>query len=504
MRATTFIAKGLSVVAAWPLLAASASAQSAPAPAAAPTAAPVAAAPAQAATPPAADTAATAPDAFSLSEALSGGVAMSASEVAKRAVASSPSVSRAEKAVARSRAAAEQARLGVYPRLDLEARYTRLSDTSTGAFTTNIETTINTPTGPMTTTSTNRIRFPVPRLDQLMLQASLMYPVSSLFFSVLPRHRAGMLAADAEALQKKVQEQQISVMAKEAYYNYARARAALMVARAALSQAEAHRRDVDALVTSGTVARVELMRADAQVSASRVAVSRVEGQVAVARVALASLMHTQATDVAVTENLEEVLPPLTQDGEGYLQTARKRRSEIAALRTLLDMHEHFVDAQDGDALPKLNVGASAEFSNPNQRYSSFLDKWYGSWAAFASVTWSPNDMAFADKGKEQSRADMALVREDLANIDDALRTEVVQAVEDYNAARASMEAALSGIAAAEESYRVRREQFRAGAATATDVIDSENDLRGARLDLVNASIDGRIAKARLDRAIEAE
>lgn len=479
MRASKFVTMSGLWLVALPLIAATARAQPTPAAAAA------------------------APDAFNFVESLRDGVAMSAADVAKRAVETSPNLSKVEQSAYRARLAAEQAKLSVYPRLELEARYTRLSDTSTGPFSTDNTTTVNTPTGPMTTTSTTRMRFPSAKLDQFMLEARVIYPVSSLFFSVLPRYRAGMLAADAEKLQRNVQEQQISVMAKETYYNYARVRAALMVTRAALAQAQAQRRDVDALVGAGTVARVELMRADAQVAAARVAVSRTEGQVAVARVALAVLMHRPIGEVAVNENLEEVLPPLAADGEAFVEIARKRRSEIAALRTLVDMHESLVEAQNGDALPKLNVGASADMSNPNQRYSSFDNKWYGSWAAFASITWSPNDWAFADKGKQQSRADLALVRADLENIDDALRTEVVQAVEDYNAARAAMEASLAGIAAAEESYRVRREQFRAGATTATDVIDAEGDLRRARLDLVNASIDGRIAKARLDRAIEA-
>jgi outer membrane protein TolC len=68
----------------------------------------------------------------------------------------------------------------------------------------------------------------------------------------------------------------------------------------------------------------------------------------------------------------------------------------------------------------------------------------------------------------------------------------------------ALDAARAGIAAAEESYRVRREQFRAGAAIAVDVIDSEAQLRQARLDLVNTLIDLRVAKARLDRALEAD
>jgi outer membrane protein TolC len=93
---------------------------------------------------------------------------------------------------------------------------------------------------------------------------------------------------------------------------------------------------------------------------------------------------------------------------------------------------------------------------------------------------------------------------DLQQLEDGLRIEVSQAYEAYKAARDAMEASKAGIAAAEESFRVRREQFRAGAAVATDVIDAENEVQIARLNLVNAAIDGRIAKARLDRAVEAK
>ena len=104
-------------------------------------------------------------------------------------------------------------------------------------------------------------------------------------------------------------------------------------------------------------------------------------------------------------------------------------------------------------------------------------------------------MSAAGASKESSTAE-------LAALEDALRREVAEAYAAYVAASQAMSAALTGIAAAEESHRVRREQFRAGAAVATDVIDAEAELRKARLELINAAIDARIAGARLDRAVE--
>jgi outer membrane protein TolC len=166
------------------------------------------------------------------------------------------------------------------------------------------------------------------------------------------------------------------------------------------------------------------------------------------------------------------------------------------------MHESLRDATLAEKLPRLSVGASYELGNPNARASPFDQEWTGTWTALASVTWSPNDFFTGDARADQSGADLARTRADMAALADALRMEVTGALERYRAAATAMEAALVGVRAAEESYRVRREQFRAGAAVATDVVDADEKLQRARLQLINAAIDARIARARLDRAVE--
>ena len=434
-----------------------------------------------------------APEGFDLATAVRGsGQALTADEAATRAAKTAPSIARAEAAARSARLAAEQANVAVWPRLELEARYTLLSHVEPPDF-----------DFPGLGESPLESAFETQQHTGL-LEARLTYPVSSLFFSIIPRYKAAQKTADAQRLTSRVQAQAVALQAREAFYNYARARAALMVAKSAQSQAEAHRRDVDALVTAGSLAKVELMRADAQVAAARVAVSRTAGSVAIARSALYTVTHLEgAEDVTVNEDLEKELPPLADTTDALLAKALANRSELKQLRLSLQAIEHNVDAAQGQELPQLVVGGSATYANPNQRYFGANDEWNESWAVFASVIWSPNDWRENSKVADQARAQMAQVLADLEQLEDALRIEVTQAYEDYNAARAALESSRAGIAAAEESYRVRREQFRAGAAVATDVIDAEGELRQARLDLVNAIIDMRIAKARLDRAVEA-
>jgi outer membrane protein len=434
------------------------------------------------------------PEGFDLPTALRGtGAPLTSDQAAKRAAETAPSVAKAEAQARRAALAAEQANVALYPRLELEARYTLLSKVPPPGF---IEM-----AGMVDPALVRGFRY---QPHNWLLQARLTYPVSALFFSIIPRYKAAQKSAEATKLQSRVQAHTVGLQAREAYYNYARARAALMVAKSAQAQAEAHQRDVDALVNAGSLAKVELMRADAQVAAAKVAVSRTQGSVAIARSALYTLAHLEGNDdVTVNEDLESELPALTENTDALLAKALANRSELRQLRITLEALEHSVDAAQGAELPQVVIGASADYDNPNQRYVGAAFEWHESWAAFASLTWSPNDWRSNDKVAEQARADLAQTLADLESLEDALRIEVTQAYEDYNSARAALESSRVGISAAEESYRVRREQFRAGAAVATDVIDAEGELRQARLDLVNSIIDMRIAKARLDRAVEA-
>jgi outer membrane protein TolC len=425
------------------------------------------------------------PEGFNLSEALRGsGPAMSSAEAAQRAAKTAPSVAKVEAAARRAEAAADQANVALYPRLELEARYTRLSKI----------------TPPPALAGLIKVQE-----DQGLFQARLSYPVSSLFFSIIPKHKAALKAAEAQKLQSRIEGQTVGLRTREAYYNYARARAQRMVANAALAQTEAHRRDSEALVNAGSIARVELMRADAQVAAAKVAVARADFAVTSARSAFYTLVHVDgADDITVSENLEEEPPAPQEDENALLARALERRSEIKALRIMTEAQEHTIDGLQGQQLPNVVVGGTAEYADPNQRAFGSYKQWKASWAAYAALIWSPNDTGAAGAQIDQARADLAQTLADLQSLQDALRVEVSQAYNGYASAHSALEASRVGILAAEESYRVRREQFRAGAAIAVDVLDSEAQLRQARLDLVNALIDTRIARARVDRVSESQ
>ena len=221
----------------------------------------------------------------------------------------------------------------------------------------------------------------------------------------------------------------MSLRTREAYYNYARTRAARSVAVAALAQAEAHRRDTDALVNAGSIARVELVRADAQVASAKVSLARAEFSVQTARSALATLAHAQkeVEDITVSENLETDIPGPVEDEKGLYAKALERRSELKALTMLMQAQEHTVGAYKGLQLPVVAIGGTAEEANPNQRIFGSYNEWKGTWAAQVALVWSPNDTFSSGDNVDSARADLAQTVADLNSLRDALRIEISQA-----------------------------------------------------------------------------
>jgi outer membrane protein TolC len=69
------------------------------------------------------------------------------------------------------------------------------------------------------------------------------------------------------------------------------------------------------------------------------------------------------------------------------------------------------------------------------------------------------------------------------------------------AAQAAMESARLGLSAAQEGYRVTREQLTAGIVNTTDLLQAQSEMIRAQVDVIDSAIGLRVAKAQLLRAI---
>jgi outer membrane protein TolC len=453
------------------------------------------------------------PPAFDL-ESLRTDGGLTADAAASRAIATAPGLLRARAAVEEAEAGARRAWYGVLPRVDLSARYTRLSEVENPEFGSEVPDEaralieqVDDPEARLLFTGiVEGSQFTFPQvLDHFSLRATLSYPLSDLILTVLPTYRSLERAESSARAREEGERAAVALQAREAYYAWVRGRAAFIVAEASVAEVEAQRQQVAALVDAGASPRVDLMRVDALVAAAHVAVAQARAGVAVALAALRTLLHVEpGVELAIGEDLTRAPPPSPGALEALTTRALEERDEVRALNELIASREEAVTAARGRRWPSLGVSASVEVANPNPRVFPQTREWRGTWDVSAVISWSPNTFLDARGEANGARAQAAQVRADLAALEDVIRTDVTRSFEERAAAEAAFEAATVGLAAAEESYRVRWEQLRAGAAVTADLIDANAELTRARLDLVDAAIDIRLAAARLRRAVGEE
>lgn len=451
------------------------------------------------------------------------GQGLTADQVASAAVASAPGLMQGRAQLAQARAGAAQAYLAFFPRLDITARYTRLSPITQGTlaggsigpdeeqalrdlianvadpssqalFTVNLESQL----------ALANFSFPV-LLDSVSFGGELQYPISDVFFQVLPSYEGAERAVDAQEAQLQATASGVSQQAREAFYNYARARAATAVAESTVRTIEAQERVVQSAVDAGVTARIDIMRLRAQLAAGRVAVERARGGMATAAEAVRALMHVDGgTEILVAEDLLGPLPEIEGSREQLIDRAYGERPEARAIAHLLRARDRQIEAAEGSRYPHLVLDGQLAFDNPNQRLFPAQQRFVENWTLSVILAWSPNDLFV---GEERARAARAARDEGEAQLDqlrDGIRIQVTQAYETHRASRLALDAAHAGVEVAEEGVRVRTEQFRAGAGLITELMAATADLARAQLDLVSAAIDARIAHSQLVRAIGAD
>ena len=111
------------------------------------------------------------------------------------------------------------------------------------------------------------------------------------------------------------------------------------------------------------------------------------------------------------------------------------------------------------------------------------------------------DLRLLAKVERQQTSQAAQIAAQRDALLDGLRLEVAQAWRAAREAGVALVTTTQGLRAAEEGYRVRDNLFRNGKATLVEVNDAQSDLVRAKLEIVNAHIDARVARVELTHAL---
>ena len=427
---------------------------------------------------------------------------LSAESSADRAVRASYEAAAARSAGRSAQARVDDASYAFLPRLGLSARYVRLSDfTPSPLFPFAIAAT-GAPTGTVSppTVSTGPVSI-APILDSYALDATLTLPVSDYVLRLARGLQAAKHGRDAVEWDSVVAAARARLAGKISFYEWIRANASVDAAQRSLAEARAHLADVKNQFGQGNTSRADVLRVDSAAASAEAALAEAGAQRATAEARLRTLLHLpEAEPLSTRDGVSAPLGLIAQNEAEWLSEAYRTRAELHGL----DAAESSARAQAGVAraayVPTAGVFANATYANPNPRYFPPEAAWHGTWAVGVSVTWTPTDIPGALAGATEAEARGDALAAQRNALRDTLAVEVVQHLESVLGAEAKIAATEKQLESASEAYRVTRSLYANARATTSNVLDAEADLARARLAWVNARVDARVARARLEHA----
>lgn len=428
---------------------------------------------------------------------------LTAQACAERAAEPSPAVEVARQQLQSAAAQVDQAFYSFIPRLSGRAAYTRLSHIDSVSLGNLLVT-----QAPAGTVNPPAVAFPLsfPLLDnQTVFQATLSVPISDYVLRITRASSAAKAAREGADFNLKAAMAKARSDAQINFYNWMRAQGAVTVAAQTLDDQKQHYADTKVLFDAGAASKADLLRADATVQAAEQSLVKSQAMAHVAEQVLRiSLRAPPDEQLKVGEALDSPVAAPGGPLDQLLTQATDTRAELKSVDATLKALEHQRAITRAGYLPVISASGTAEYSNPNPRIFPSQDKFTGTWNVGASLTWSPNDVFIATAQVDQQSANIAQTKAQRQQAADGIVLETTQAFEDFSSAKASVESSQRQLTASQEAFRVARVLYRNGKSNESQLIDVETQFISARLSLLNAYADLKVARVRLDHAIGAD
>lgn len=400
-------------------------------------------------------------------------------EVARRAVAASPTVREraAERASADETAAAT--RILRWPRLTAQARYTRLPEQAPSTI----------PDLPI------EVSIPGPTPNQVSADLTLGVPLSDHLLRIPQAIAATAAGAEAARWQVAAAELDAVATARLAYWDWVELTLTEVALTQGLATAREHLGLVQVAAKAGAAADADVLGVKAQVAGVELRLQQVRSGIALAAERLSTLLDVP-TPTAIGDALADDAVP----GADLLSAGTAGRPEYRALAAADDALRAQASLARAGQWPRLDAQAHAALVNPNPRAFPQEDTWDRIWDVSVVATFTLNDLPTARHDARATEARRAAVAAKRAALDHGLRLQALAARRALADAGVALTTSRDALAAAEEALRVRTLAFREGGATSTELTDAETALLSARLDHVTARVSARRARVLADQA----
>lgn len=289
-----------------------------------------------------------------------------------------------------------------------------------------------------------------------------------------------------------------------AYYDVLAAAEQVVVEEASVKLLSEEVDDQTRRYEAGTVPRFNVLQAQVQLANERPKLIRARNSFRVAKNLLVNELGArlpaevlQDVPMKLTDKLDA--DPYQLDLPSGIEQALQKRTELLALEKQQDLAKEAVTTANGYYRPTISVFGG--YGGRNTAFDNDLQHDVKGWTGGAQATWNIFDGLLTQGKIQTANAQLDGAKVDVENEARTIELEVRTDYSDFIEAREVLASQETVLAEAAESLRLASARSDAGTGTQLDVLSAETQLTQARSTQVQALHDYDVARARLERAI---
>jgi outer membrane protein TolC len=278
---------------------------------------------------------------------------------------------------------------------------------------------------------------------------------------------------------------------KAAYFGYAKSVQSTLIYQSALKVAEENLRINNALFRNEKVSRSAVLRSESELSKYQSLLETARQDQKSAQAYFNFLLNrSQQTEIVIDNYNDPATDPALVD------STVDKREELKKLNTTLSINDQVTGLNKSYIIPKLgtflDLGSQANDWQYGDRTRYYFFGVSLKWNLFAS---GKNRYRIA-----QSETDKEIIKSQINYTGDQLRLQLVLARNSFNSSLAQYTSAMKQLAASEKYYQDELKLYKQGQALFIELLDGQNQLIGAQLQLNVSLYDTWIKAADIERA----
>jgi len=289
----------------------------------------------------------------------------------------------------------------------------------------------------------------------------------------------------AEGVRQKLRFDVIST-----YYGTVLGRELLKVSREAIASAEANRKKTRDMADVGMTTEADFLAAEVELASAGQQQIEAENGLTTTLAAL-NLMLGDKPDAQrdLTKDLREKYFPV-EDRDELIRIALENRPDYLRAQLAVVNSRVQTQAVKDQKLPRVDAFGNYGYSSP------YITNGSSDYTVGVSLTYTLFD-AGRKARIEQAAESVSTAELEKQNLADAIRLDVVRALQNYKTARGKIQVSIKSTAYAEEALRIVQDRYKFGLTTFNEVLRAETAVVGAKQNILKARYDYYVSFASL-------